>query len=513
VGTPASVSGPPADHRRTRMWPLSVAMCMCVALIVGMVSAINLAVPSLAASDLHPSATELLWVVDGYLLAFACLLVPAGAVADRCGMKGVLLCGMAVFAGGSVVCALAPDVTVLICGRVIAGVGAAASLPTTLGLLVGAAGRAHRTRSIAAWASMTGVGAVLGNVAGGAAVQAGSWRTLFVSAAPLALVALVAAACSAPRRPRHPRTIGLASCLLLTSGCIALLYGLTSVPASGAASPEVLAGLGGAAVLLAAWTVAELRAEHPLLDPRLFLIPELRAGALGLVVVFVGMFGLMYVNGQYLQYAKGYSVFGAGVRLLPMAAAMWIAPRATMPLLRRFGAVPVVGAGLATLAGALFGASFVDGTTPYPWYALCTCLIAVGCGTATTPLSDGIVSALPPDRAGTGSGLQSVTRELGGALGVAVVGSVLNGRFAAALPPALRPTGEATTVAGARAHTSDPGAAPVITAAFTNAMSDGLRTAAALVVVLGALVVVWLARGSRGAARRRHDRTSVQAPE
>ncbi|MDT7662184.1 MAG: hypothetical protein QOD04_1740, partial [Pseudonocardiales bacterium] len=135
-----------------RTGPLAAVLCLCVALVVGMVSAINLAIPALAAGDLHPTAAELLWVVDGYVVVFACLLVPAGALADRVGRKGALLAGMAVFAGGTAVCAAAPSVAVLVCGRVIAGVGAAAVLPTTLALLVGSATARHRPRLIAVWA-------------------------------------------------------------------------------------------------------------------------------------------------------------------------------------------------------------------------------------------------------------------------------------------------------------------------------------------------------------------------
>jgi MFS family permease len=478
-----------------RTGPLAAVLCLCVALVVGMVSAINLAIPALAAGDLHPTAAELLWVVDGYVVVFACLLVPAGALADRVGRKGALLAGMAIFAGGTAVCAAAPSVAVLVCGRVIAGVGAAAVLPTTLALLVGSATARHRPRLIAVWASMTGVAAVLGNVGGGAAVQLGSWRALFLIAAPLALVAMLCAARVTPRPPRQPRPIAVVSSLLLTAGCLALLYGLVSAPGSGWTGASTLGGFGASVLLLGGWLNHDLRAEHTLLDPRLFGVPTLRAGTLGMAVVFAGMFGLMYVNGQYLQYAKGYSVLGAGVRLLPMAAGLWLAPRATVPIVRRFGPRTAVSLGLAALAVGLLGASFADSATPYPWYALCATVIAAGGGLATPPLSNGVLSALSADRVGLGSGLQSVARELGSALGVAVVGSVLNARFAAALPAALRGTPAPSTVAAARARTSDPATLHAVVTGFSHAMSAGLRTVAALVVVAGVLVVHWLPRG------------------
>ncbi|HWN31817.1 MAG TPA: MFS transporter [Pseudonocardia sp.] len=488
--TAAPPSGTPAERAGTGL--LAAALGLCVALVVGLVSAINLAIPALAADPLAPTATELLWVVDGYVVVFACLLVPAGALADRLGRKGTLLVGLAIFAGGTAVCAAAPGVAVLLAGRVIAGVGAAAVLPTTLALLVGAAAPGQRPRQVAVWASMTGLAAVLGNVGGGAAVQAGSWRALFAAVVPLALLALAAVAKVAPRPPRRRRPLAVTAGLLFTVGCLALLYGLVSAPESGWTGVRTVGGFAVAAVALAGWVGRELRGRAALLDPRLFRVPALRAGALGMAVVFAGMFALMYVNGQYLQYAKGYSVLGAGVRLLPMAAALWLAPRATAPVARRWGPRVAVGLGLGLLATGLFGASFAGAATPYAWYALCATVVAAGCGTATPPLSDGVLASVPADRAGLGSGLQSVARELGSAFGVAVVGSVLNARFAAALPAGLRGPGAPSTVAAARLRTADPAALHAVVTGFSQAMSAGLRTVAAAVLVVAVLVLHWL---------------------
>jgi EmrB/QacA subfamily drug resistance transporter len=469
-------------------------MGLCVALVVGMVSAINLAIPSLAADALQPSGTELIWVVDGYLVAFACLLVPVGALADRYGRKGTLVCGMAIFAAGTAVCALAPNAGVLVGGRVLAGAGAAAVLPTTLALLLAAADERRRPRVIAIWASMTGVAVVLGNIGGGAAVQLGSWRFLFAVTVPLAVIATLLAARFAPRPPRGSRRIAVTGSLMLTGGCVGLLYGLASAPTAGWSDPRVLGGFGAGLVLVTAWVLVERRSRHPLLDPRLFADPTLRGGALGMAAVFVGMFGLMYLNGQYLQYAKGYSVVGSGLRLLPMAAALWLAPRATVPIAQRFGVRCPVGLGFVVLTAGLVGASFCDATTPYPWYALASVLIAAGCGVATPSLSDCIMSTLTSEQSGLGSGLQSVTRELGSALGVAVVGSVVNARFTALLPAASRGPDGPTTVAAARAATSDPAVTREIVDAFTHAMSAGLRVVAAMIVVAGAVTIIWLPR-------------------
>jgi predicted MFS family arabinose efflux permease len=444
--------------------------------------------------------------VDGYVVVFACLLVPAGACADRLGRKGTLLTGLAIFTAGTAVCAAAPTVAVLLAGRVVAGVGAAAVLPTTLALLVGAVGPARRARQVAVWASMTGVAAVLGNVGGGAAVQTGSWRALFAAAVPLALLALVAVARVAPRPPPRRRRLAVTAGLLFTGGCLALLYALVSAPGSGWTGVRTLGGFAVAAVALAGWVARELRGRAVLLDPRLFRVRGLRAGALGMAVVFAGMFGLMYVNGQYLQYAKGYSVLGAGVRLLPMAAALWLAPRATAPVARRWGPRAAVGVGLGLLAAGLFGASFAGADTPYAWYAVCVTVVAAGCGTATPPLSDEVLASVAADRAGLGSGLQSVARELGSAFGIAVVGSVLNARFAAELPAGLRGPGAPSTVAAARLRTADPATLRAVVTGFSHAMSAGLRTVAAAVLVAAVLVLHWLpARRCRpGLGHRAH---------
>ncbi|WP_245607027.1 MFS transporter [Pseudonocardia spinosispora] len=488
------------------MRALVPAMGLCVALVVGTVSAINLAIPSLAGGDLHPSATEVLWVVDGYVVVFACLLVPAGALADRLGRKGVLLAGMALFACGTTLCGLAPGITLLVVGRVVSGVGAAAVLPTTLALMLHSVPGSRRPGVIAVWASMTGLAAVLGNLGGGAAVGWGSWRTLFLAGAPLAVVALVGIALAAPRVPCHERAVPVGGAVLLTGGSVSLLYALVSAPQHGWLSGQVYTGVAGAVLLLSGWVVHDLRSVAPLLDPRLFLIPTLRASALGMTVVFVGMFGLMYVNGQYLQYARGCSVLGAGLRLLPMAAGLWLAPRAAVPIMTRFGSRSAVALGLAVLAGGLAAASFVDAHTPTAWYMLCAVGVSTGCGLATPPLSDGIMSALPGSSAGTGSGLQSVARELGSALGVAVVGSVLNARFAAS-STLMRGSEVPSTVADALARPGGAARRSEVIDAFTGAMGAGLRVAASIVVVAGIMVVCWLPRrvtvGTPGVVARR----------
>ena len=468
----------------------TLAMCLCVTLVVGMVSAVNLAIPDLSAGELHPSAEAVVWVVDGYVVLFACLLVPAGALADRRGRKGTLMCGMGVFTLGAVICAAAPHVSALIAGRMISGIGAAAVLPTTLALLVDGLSDRPRRRAIAVWASMTGLAAVLGNVGGGAALQFGTWRTLFLCLIPLALAALLLVAAAAPATARHPRPAAPLGSVLLTAGFLALLYGIVSAPQSGWSDPAVLGALAAAALLLTAWARHELRAAHPLLDPRLFARPAVRAGALGMAALFTGMFGLFYLNGQYLQYAKGYGPFGAGVRLLPMAVALLAGPRCGLLLERACGRRGTVVVGMLVLAGGLCTVSAADARTPYALYALGAGLTALGCGIATPLLSHTMMAALPPDRAGTGSGLQSLAREVGSALGIAVTGTLTTAVFTARLPAPLAGPGHPTTVAAAWARTTDA----ELHAAVIDAFTAGLHTATLALAAAIALVAVAVAR-------------------
>ena len=487
TGTAGRPGTPPRPAR-------TLALCLCVTLVVGMVSAVNLAIPDLSGGSLHASAEAVVWVVDGYVVVFACLLVPAGALADRRGRKGTLMCGMGVFALGSVVCALAPHVAVLIAGRMISGAGAAAVLPTTLALMVDGLADRPRRRAIAIWASMTGLAAVLGNVGGGAAIAYGTWRTLFLALIPLALVALLLVAAAAPATERHTRPAAPLGGVLLTGGFLALLYGIVAGPQAGWVSPAVLGALTVAVLLLTAWTRHELRAAHPLLDPRLLARPAVRAGAVGMAVLFTGMFGLFYLNGQYLQYAKGFGPFGAGLRLLPMAAALLAGPRCGLLLERVCGRRGTVVVGMLVLACGLCTVSAADARTPYALYALGAGLTALGCGTATPLLSHAMMAALPADRAGTGSGLQSLARELGSAVGIAVTGTLTTAVFTARLPSALQGPGHPTTVAAAQARTSDPRLRAAVVDAFTAGLHTATLTLAAAVVLTALLLARWLPR-------------------
>ncbi|MEU1203958.1 MFS transporter [Nocardia sp. NPDC005825] len=454
-------------------------------LVVGMVAAINLAVPMLAASPLRPSASALVWIVDTYVIVFACLVIPGGAAGDRFGRKGVLLAGLGLFAAGALVSALAPSVGVLLAGRAITGAGAAAVLPNTLAVLLHAVPVDRKPATIATWASMTGIGGVLGNVGGGAVLSGGSWRWLFVAAAPLAAVLAALVAWVAPVSARHDRRLDPVGTVLLVAASVALLVGIAEGPVAGWSSVVVVAGFGCAAALFAVWTVVELRVRHPLLDPRLFASPGLRSACLGMTAVFFGMFALFYVNASFLQYAKGFGVLRTGLGIIPLTLPVIVGARHVGRLSGRIGVDATIAIAFGFVGAGLLGLSTTGLHTPYPVYAVWLVVTGIGVTLALPTLSAAITGALPQSLAGVGAGLQATTREFGSALGVAVIGTVLTSRFVAALPSDIR-AGGAHTVA--QAHSFAPERSDAIVAAFVSGADAGFRVVGVTVLVSGALV-------------------------
>lgn len=472
---------------RMRLRGLMPVMCACVVLVVGMVAAVNLAVPMLASSGLRPSSSALIWIVDSYIVFFACLVIPGGAAGDRFGRKGVLIAGLAVFAVGALGSAIAPDVALLLVSRAITGVGAAAVLPNTLAVLLHAVPPERRGATIATWASMTGIGGVAGNIGGAAILSGTSWRWLFAAGVPIALLLAGLTVRFAPVSEHHERSLDPLGSALLVLASVALLVGIVQGPESGWSSGPVVGGFVTAAVLSAAWVVVELRAEHPMLDPRLFRLTALRDACLGMITIFLGMFALFYVNASFLQYGKGFSVLRTGVGIVPLTIPIILGARYVGRLVARIGMTAALALAFLCVGGGLLGLSTAGSGTAYAEYATWLVLTGIGVMLALPTLSAAIAGSLPPAQAGVGAGLQSTTREFGSALGVAIIGTVLTARFVDALPASAR---GAHTVAQALAGARTPDAAHAIIAAFVSGADAGMRTIGVLVLVIGFLITV-----------------------
>ncbi|WP_432141857.1 MFS transporter [Streptomyces sp. bgisy084] len=475
TSTVSPPDSPPASAGRlARRRPVTAAMCACVLVAQSLVAAMNLAIPKIAASALHPAPAQLLWIVDTYVLVFAGLLIPAGALGDRVGRKGVLLTGLGVFAAGALLCAPATTLPVLLAGRALSGAGAALLVPATMSVLLHTAPPDRRAGAVAAWSTAVGIGGLAGNAGGALILQFLPWQGLFWAYVPLALAVLVWVATAAPRIPRQTATLDLPGSALLVLGAAALLFGIIEGPGRGWASTTVTGAFALALVVFALFVRHGLRAAHPVLDPRLFRLPRLLAGSLGIAVTFFGMFALFYVNAQFLQYVKAYSPLQTGCAIAPLALGMMAVTKYGLRWVRRVGEARTVGAGLALIAAGLLLLATADARTPYLCYLAFLLVMAAGAGLAMPTLSHAIVASVPAHRAGMGSGLQGAARELGAALGIAVVGTVLSVRFAAG-------TGHgATTVT-----------------AFADATALGYRIAAGVVLVVGGAVVWGLRAGAR----------------
>jgi EmrB/QacA subfamily drug resistance transporter len=473
-------------------------MSACVVVVVAMVAAINLALPELSGSSLEPTSTQLLWIVDAYILVFGGLLIFAGSLADRFGRKGVLITGLSLFATGCFASAAATTTAVLLSGRVIGGAGAALVMPATLSLLLQVTPPHRKAQAIAGWSAATGAAGALGNLGGGLTLQWLPWQGLFLLFGPLALVLAVAVARIAPRGERHPANLDPIGAVLLTVAVFALLFGIIEGPEHGWRSALVLTSFAASAALVTGFTAHAVRTTSPLLDPRIFKITKLRTGTIGVTAVFFGLFALFFVNAQYLQFAKGHSPLATGIAILPLPITVIVVSRRSVALAVRIGTRTVVTSGMVLLAAGLAAMSFMKAATPYLPYGLALLVIAVGMGLSVPSLSTGIVTSLPPAQAGTGSGLNSAVREVGSALGVAVIGTILTSGFASGVPTELRghtastsQTLRAARELGNTVHTET-------VTAFTDAMALGFRVVAA--IVLASAIVV--AAGTRNTSNQ-----------
>ncbi|MFD9964554.1 MFS transporter [Amycolatopsis sp. NPDC058986] len=487
------------DPARSSRHPGLVLACVsaCTVLVISLVAAINVAVPMISASGLRPSSSQLLWIVDAYIVVFACLVIPAGAAGDRFGRKGVLLTGLGTFAVGAGISAISANVPIMLLGRAITGIGAALVLPNGLAVLVHATAPERRGRALATWAAVTGVAGIIGNVGGGALLATGSWRSLFVAVAPIAVLCGLWVALVAPRSSRHSRTLDPAGTTVFVAATVALLIGIIEGPEQGWGSAVVVTAFVLSAALGAVWVVVELRVPHPMLDPRLFRIPLLRSAALGMLVMFFGNFGLFYVNASLLQYGRGYSVLQAGLGILPLPLPVLLGSRYVPDLAKRIGIPATLAAAFLAGAVGLYGLSTAAGQ-PYFVYAAWLVVIGIGLALGMPCLTTELTASLPTEQAGVAGGLQSATRELGSALGVAVVGTVLTASFTQHLPAILRDR-EPIPRTITQALTVAPTHRAAIVDAFTTGADTALRVASVVTALAGAVVIAGAVRAGRRA--------------
>jgi EmrB/QacA subfamily drug resistance transporter len=425
---PGRESGRHGLTARRRRAVLAV-MCLGLMMVVAAVASLNVALPSLA-RDTGATQTELQWIVDAYTLVLAGLLLPAGALGDRFGRKGVLLVGLGVFGAASGAAMLVEDPSSLIGLRALIGLGAALVMPTTLSIITNVFPADERGRAVGIWAGMAGAGGMLGLVISGVLLELFSWPAVFGMNVTLAALAALATLLIVPTSRNPGRApIDLPGAILSSLGLFALVYAIIEAPLRGWSDSRELAGFFVGFLLLLAFVLLELRRQQPLLDPRLFARRGFGVGSLSPAMQFFVWFGMVFVMLQYLQFVLGYSPLQAGLSLLPAALMMMlISPRAP-GLARRLGVRLVGGAGLALMACGFLIFSRLGASSPYWQLGIGAVVTGSGLALATAPATTGIVSSLPMHRQGIASAVNDLDREVGSAFGIAVLGSVLNSAY------------------------------------------------------------------------------------
>src|SRR5438270_506347 len=420
----------PPDSRR--WWTLSV-LCLSLLMVVVGNTALNVAIPTLV-RDIHATDTQLQWIVDAYSLVFAGLLLTCGALGDRFGRKGALTIGLCIFGTGSFLAGISNTPNQLIICRAIMGMGGAFVMPATLSILTNVFPVHERARAIAIWAGVAGAGGAIGPITSGYLLAHFHWGAVFFINLPVVAVALIGGKFLVPTS-RDPNRIPLdpVGSVLTIVGLASLLYGIIEAPIRGWSDARTIAAFVFAAVVLAQFAIWEWRNPHPMLDLNFFKRKRFTGGATAITLVFFGLFGMFFLITQYLQFVHGWTPLGAGVRLLPFAIVMGAVAPMSARIAERIGTKTTVALGLAIAAGGLLIASRLQVSSGYGLLAVAFVVMAFGFAMTMPSSTASILSSLPMGKQGVGSAVNDTTRELGGALGVAVMGSIFATRYTSAL--------------------------------------------------------------------------------
>ncbi len=478
------------DYER-RWWTLGV-LCLSLVMIVVANASLNVALPTLV-NDLHASASSLQWIVDAYSLVFAGLLLTAGSLGDRYGRRLALNGGLIIFGGASGLAAFAGSSAQLIAARAVMGVGAALVMPATLSVLAHVFPPAERRQAIAIWAGFAGVGAALGGVSSGWLLQHFWWGSIFLTNVAVVAVALIAGAILIPKANEdHEPSLDLVGALLSIAGLGTLVYAIIEAPGRGWLAPATVVTFAVAALILVGFAAWELRTPEPMLDLRFFRNPQFAAATSTITLVFFVMFGMIFTLTQYLQLVLGYSPLEAGVRMLPWALVYMISTRRSARFVERFGQRAVVSFGLVGVAAGLGLMALSGLRSDYPVLALSLVVSAAGMGMVTAPSTGAIIVSLPLNKAGVGSAVNDTTRELGGALGVAVMGSLVASLYRGDLPTSAH-AASSSLGAGLEAAAKLPGPAAALLAhsaraAYVHAFDVTMVVAVGVALVASVLV-------------------------
>ncbi|MDX1883585.1 MFS transporter [Mycolicibacterium sp. 120270] len=522
-------TGPPpggsfaAGSTIRRGWTLLVA-CAGVAMVVASMVALNTALADIAVAT-GATQTQLTWIVDSYTLLLACLLLPAGAIGDRYGRRTALLVGLAIFAAASFAPLVLDSPVQIIAARALAGAGAAFVMPATLSLLTVAYPPEARTKAVGIWAGVAGSGGIFGLLGTGLLLRIFEWQSIFWMFACAGLGLFLLALTIAESREGDAPPLDVPGSVTIGAAVAVFVFGILQAPEYGWADPRVSGCLAAGMVLALVFGFIELRRRQPLLDVRLFGDPEFFTGSATITMVFLGTFALFYLVTQFVQQVMGYTPLATAVALAPLAVPLLTFSMLSSWYLPRVGLRAVVFVSMVLVSvGFLYMRTLTPDSTYLDilWPLL---VISSGFGLCTAPTTSAIMTAAPDAKQGVASAVNDATREIGGALGIAMAGSILAGSYSHLIAPALAPYPEPV-----RGPASDSLAQALVVAdrlgpqgqqlaeagktAFVEAVSSSYLVMAAIVGV-AAIVIPMFAPGRDGrqllVLRRLHNAKDEKA--
>ena len=484
-------------HRRR--WFVLAVMSLAIFLIFLDNTVVNTALPSMA-FDLSASTSTLQWVVDAYTLVLAALLLLGGSLGDRYGRRRWMATGLVIFGVAAVAGALSESAGLLIAARALQGLGAALVMPATLSIITDTFPRAERARAIGIWTAVGAAGIGVGPALGGWLVDASGWASVFWVHVPVVTLALAGLLAVPESRDAQRRRLDIPGAVFGTLGLGSLVYAIIHAGDAGWLSMPSLATFGVAAMALTAFGLVESRSANPLLPLRFFRQRDFTAAVVTIGLVFFALMVTFFFLTQYFQIVQGRSAFAAGLLLLPMAGAMVVGSAVSPVLVRRIGPRTMSLMALAVAAAALLALTRLEVDSGTLSALIPLMLFGVGGGLGMTPLTDTVMAAVPVGDAGVGSAVNDFTRELGAALGIAVIGSIVNGLYRANLGDGLdgavpgpvadlagEGIGVAAVVAGQLPAEAGERLLAVANPAFVDALAVGFATSASF-LVLAALV-------------------------
>lgn len=513
----SKATAPTLAARPSRRWPALAVLCVPLLIVSLDNTVLNVVLPTLV-RELHATDSQLQWIVDAYVLVFGGLLLVAGSLADRIGRKRTFMAGLAAFAAGSTWAAFSGSTGLLIAARASMGIGAALIMPSTLSIITNTfTDPAERQKALGVWSATSGAGIALGPIVGGLLLAHFWWGSVFLINVPIAAAGLALAIPLVPdsKNPVAERPDPTGS-LLSIAGLGLVLWAIIQAPVDGWSAPGViLAGVAGLAILTAfvAW---EYTRSEPMLNLRFFRSRSFSGAIVSVGLVMFGLFGSLFVLTQFLQFQLGYTALQAGVRTIPAAGAIVVVAPLSSALVRRLGTKLTITAGMLIVAAGLWELSGASVTTSYAGALPGMILLGVGAGMVLPAATGSVMGSLPSEHTGVGSATNGTFLQVGGALGVAVLGSLLSSRYQHRMTAALAPShvphdventilgsiGGALEVAHRVGGSTGAMLASAARSAFMSAMDLAVLTGA-IVVLGGALFALVVLPAKRAVERRR----------